>query len=60
MTYEEFCYFEDKAWKAFLKVFEDAGVNRNKLYNALDSKDCINFVSDACISVVVLDEEEDD
>ena len=47
MTYEELCYLEDKAWTAFLNVFEEAGANRNKLRNAIDCKDSFNDVSDA-------------
>jgi hypothetical protein len=47
MTYDELCYVEDKAWTAFLNVFEEAGVDRNKLRNAIDAKDSFNDVSDA-------------
>ena len=47
MTYDELCYFEDRAWTAFLDVLEEAGFNRNELRNSLDSKDCFNDVSDA-------------
>lgn len=47
MNYEQLCYLEDKAWGAFLTVFEEAGVDRNKLRNAIDNKDSFNDVSDA-------------
>lgn len=47
MNYEELCYTEDKAWTAFLDVLESAGINRTKLRDHLDRKDCFNSVSDA-------------
>lgn len=47
MTYEDLCYLEDKAWTAFLNVFEEAGASRKELRKCLDNKDCFNEVSDA-------------
>lgn len=47
MNYEQLCYLEDKAWGAFLAVFEEAGVDRVNLRDAIDSKDSFNDVSDA-------------
>lgn len=47
MTYEDLRYLEIAAWNAFLNVFEDAGLSRSKLKNAIDGKDSFNDVSDA-------------
>lgn len=47
MTYNELCKVESSAWKAFLKVFEEAGISPSKLSDAIDSKDSYNDISDA-------------
>ena len=52
MNYEQLCYLEDKAWGAFLTVFEEAGVDRNKLRNAIDNKDSFNDVSGSVQNVM--------
>lgn len=59
MTYDEFCEVETKAWDAFVGVFEKNGVIGDDLIFALDSKDCYNDVSDAVLSVVVLECEDE-
>lgn len=55
MTYDEFCVIETQAWDAFIEAFEKHGVIGDDLISALDSKDCYNDVSDAVLSVVVLE-----
>lgn len=58
MTYDQLGEVENKAWEAFLDVLENAGINRTKVSNALDNKDCYNDVFDAIISCVNIEDEE--
>lgn len=59
MTYDDFCVLETEAWDAFIAVFEKKGINGDDLISALDSKDCYNDVTDAVLSVVVLECEDE-
>lgn len=59
MTYDEFEDVVDEAWDAFFDVLDKYEINRGKVYLSLNRKDCFNDVSDAVMSCVKLESEDD-
>lgn len=60
MTFKEYRILENKAWRAFVGVFKEAGIDEDELVKALDAKDCFNDVGDATSSVIDFDSEEEE
>lgn len=58
MTYEELCLSVDAAWSLFFSQLGFDGIDTEKVYAALDSKDCYNDVFGAVKSCVIIRQEE--
>lgn len=50
MTYKELEDVRKKAWREFLNVFEEAGLDSKTLHKEMNYKDCFNDVSDAILA----------